>query len=156
MELNQNLSTSRWSFPVFMTLFTTDKTAKKPISYLSTKMWVVSSKSAIKTFSRMCGILDPEEKMVLVDKLNTKVKFSWCIAIDFLETIVTFLFGKMFSSSFKFVLHECVFEKLFFRVKQKRNRPLCTQKQKHICLKINAWNTLNHLNRYCSFEWHFI
>ena len=119
LELNQNLLTSRWSFSVFMTLFTTDKTAKKPISYLSTKMWVVSSKTAIKTFSRMCGILDPEEKMVLVDKLNTKVKFSWCIAIDFLETIVTFLFWKNVLFLFQICLAWMCVWKIIFSGKTK-------------------------------------
>ena len=94
LELNQNLLASRWSFSVFMTLFTTDKTAKKPISYLSTKMWVVSSKTAIKTFSRMCGILDLQQKMVLVDKLNTKSKIQLMHLHWFLETILTFLFWK--------------------------------------------------------------
>ena len=124
-----------WSFPVFMTLFTTDKAAKKPISYLSTKMWVVSSKTAIKTFFKNVWHTESSKKMVLVDKLNTKSKILLMHLHWFLETIWTFYFGKIVSSSFKFVLHECVFEKLFFRVKQKSNRPLCSQKRNTFVLK---------------------
>ena len=38
----------------------------------------------LKLFSRMRGILDPlEKKMVLVISVIQKVKFSWCISIDF-------------------------------------------------------------------------
>ena len=72
-----------WSFPVFMTLFTTDKAAKKPISYLSTKMWVVSSKMAIKSFfSRMCGgVLNLKTMVLLISLIQSKISVD--ASIDF-------------------------------------------------------------------------
>ena len=137
-----------WSLPVFMTLFTTDKAAKKPISYLSTKMWVVSSKMAIKTFFQECVAYWILEKMVLVISLiQQKVKFKLMHLLHwFLGTSCYF----KISSSFQYVLHEYIFGQFFFcRAKQKVMDHYVLLEIETYLSKINAWNTLNHFNRYC-------
>ena len=125
-----------WSLPVFMTLFTTDKAAKKPISYLSTKMWVVSSKMAIKTFFKNAWHTGSSRKKDgFSDKRNTKSKIQLMHLHWFLGTNLT---SKPLPLSNMYCMN--VLKKLFSLVKQNVINRFLALKMETYLSKLNAWN----------------